>query len=81
MEVAEVTKQYEKVKAVDGLSFDVNRGEVFALLGPNGAGKTTMVRMLIGIIYADTGKIKFSLDNHVPQQKLYWGTWFLAVLN
>ncbi len=58
----EVTKHFGPTTAVDGLSFDVRRGEIFALLGPNGAGKTTMVRMLMDVIRRDTGQIRFFLD-------------------
>jgi ABC-2 type transport system ATP-binding protein len=53
------------VRAVDGLSFDVTQGEVFALLGPNGAGKTTVVRMLVGILRPDSGEIVFSTDGQL----------------
>ena len=45
-------------KAVDGMSFTVNRGEVFALLGPNGAGKTTTVRLLNGLYTPTAGEIR-----------------------
>ena len=44
--------------AVDGLSFSVNRGEIFGLLGPNGAGKTTTIRMVCGLLRATSGSIK-----------------------
>lgn len=54
-----VEKQFNKIKAVDNLSFDVNRGEIFALLGPNGAGKTTSVRMIMQIIEPDSGTVSF----------------------
>ncbi|MBE6652436.1 MAG: ATP-binding cassette domain-containing protein [Ruminococcaceae bacterium] len=50
----EKTKQKVKV-AVDGLSFEANRGEIFGLLGPNGAGKTTTLRMLATLIRPDKG--------------------------
>ena len=50
----EKTKQKVKV-AVDGLSFEANRGEIFGLLGPNGAGKTTTLRMLATLIRPDAG--------------------------
>ena len=50
----EKTKQKTKV-AVDGLSFTVNRGEIFGILGPNGAGKTTTLRMLSTLIKPDSG--------------------------
>jgi len=48
--------------AAERLSFEVRRGEVFALLGPNGAGKTTTVRMLVGIIRPDEGRIEVPAD-------------------
>ncbi|WP_020542734.1 ATP-binding cassette domain-containing protein [Nonomuraea coxensis] len=50
-------KQYGTVKAVDGVSFTVERGEVFALLGPNGAGKTTIVEILEGHRERDAGRV------------------------
>src|SRR3954467_9387086 len=46
--VAGLEKHYGATRAVDGISFDVERGEVFGLLGPNGAGKTTTVEILEG---------------------------------
>jgi ABC-2 type transport system ATP-binding protein len=55
-----VTKQFSKVRAVDNLSFTVNKGEIFALLGPNGAGKTTSVRMILQLIQPDKGTITCS---------------------
>ncbi|MBI3356796.1 MAG: ABC transporter ATP-binding protein [Nitrospirae bacterium] len=45
-----------RVTAVDGLSLDVRRGEVFGFLGPNGAGKTTTIKMLMGLIYPTGGQ-------------------------
>ena len=52
-----VTKRYSKHLAVDNLSFEVRRGEIFSMLGPNGAGKTTTIRMILDIIKADSGSI------------------------
>ncbi|TFG28127.1 ATP-binding cassette domain-containing protein [Candidatus Thorarchaeota archaeon] len=52
-----ITKQYGDLQAVDGISFSVQRGEIFGLLGPNGAGKTTTVRMLTGVISPSSGMI------------------------
>ena len=63
VQVDQIEKQYQTVTAVDRLSFQVERGEIFALLGPNGAGKTTTVRMLMGIIRPDSGSIRFALGN------------------
>ncbi len=54
-----VRKVYQTVAAVDGLSMEVRKGEIFALLGPNGAGKTTTVRMILGIIEPDSGRLHF----------------------
>lgn len=68
LKVDSIKKQFARVKAVDGLSFDVHEGEVFALLGPNGAGKTTTVRMLMGIIRPDSGAIRYSM----PDSKQTW---------
>lgn len=57
-----VSKSFAGRTVVEHLSFDVQRGEVFALLGPNGAGKTTTVRMLVGIIRPDEGRIEVAMD-------------------
>src|SRR5438270_1775837 len=56
--VAGLEKHYGATRAVDGLSFDVGRGEVFGLLGPNGAGKTTTVEILEGYRTADAGTVR-----------------------
>ena len=53
--VHEVVKRFDGITAVDGVSFDVAAGTVFGLLGPNGAGKTTIIRILLGILGADSG--------------------------
>src|SRR3954453_10281527 len=55
--VAGLEKHYGATRAVDGLSFDVERGEVFGLLGPNGAGKTTTVETLEGYRTPDAGTV------------------------
>lgn len=56
--VANLTKSYATTKAVDDVSFDVERGEVFALLGPNGAGKTTTIEILEGFSLRDGGSVE-----------------------
>jgi len=58
IEVRHLTKRYNGLLAVDSTSFEVRRGEFFGFLGPNGAGKTTTVRMLTGVIKADSGTIR-----------------------
>ncbi len=57
LQVQNLTKRFGDLVAVDGLSFEVERGEVFGLLGPNGAGKTTTIRMILDIIPPDAGRI------------------------
>ena len=56
--VSSLTKQFGEVRAVDGLSFEVYAGEIFGLVGPDGAGKTTALRMLAGVMSADSGSAK-----------------------
>ena len=51
----ELTKDYGDVRALDGLSLDVERGEFFGLLGPNGAGKTTFINVLVGLVSSSGG--------------------------
>ena len=58
IEVSSLKKNYGTLKAVDGISFTVNPGEVFALLGPNGAGKTTTIEILEGLRERDGGDVK-----------------------
>jgi ABC-2 type transport system ATP-binding protein len=52
-----LTKRYGKTSAVDNLSFDIRKGEVFGLLGPNGAGKTTTILMMLGLTEISSGRI------------------------
>ncbi|MDN5338466.1 MAG: type transport system ATP-binding protein [Thermotogaceae bacterium] len=59
IKVSDLKKYYGDVKAVDGISFEVFKGEVLAILGPNGAGKTTTVEILEGLRKADSGRIYF----------------------
>ncbi|HEX7591375.1 MAG TPA: ABC transporter ATP-binding protein [Candidatus Limnocylindrales bacterium] len=61
--VSDLRKFYGDVKAVDGISFEVARGEVFGMLGPNGAGKTTTIEVLEGLRGPDSGTVEvFGLD-------------------
>ncbi|MEO3858807.1 alpha/beta fold hydrolase [Acrocarpospora sp. B8E8] len=67
LQITGLTKRYRNgEKAVDDLSFRVERGQVLGLLGPNGAGKTTTMRMLMGLIHPDAGEIKIFGSKVVP---------------
>lgn len=59
LELQNLKKYYATQRAVDDISFSIDRGSVFGLLGPNGAGKTTLLRMITGIFYPDSGHILF----------------------
>ena len=58
IEVSNLKKSYGKIVALDGISFEVKKGEAFAFLGPNGAGKSTTIKILMGFLYPDSGKVK-----------------------
>lgn len=50
-------KEYAGIKVVDGVSFSVNKGEIYGLLGRNGAGKTTIMKILLGLANPTSGKV------------------------
>ena len=58
IEVQNLTRNYNGLRAVDGISFSVEPGEIFGFLGPNGAGKTTTIRMLTGQLLPSSGTAK-----------------------
>jgi ABC-2 type transport system ATP-binding protein len=53
--ITDLVKQFEDVMAVNGLSLDIRKGELFGFLGPNGAGKTTTIKMLCGLLAPSAG--------------------------
>src|SRR5262249_5402787 len=63
-----LVKRYGAVTAVDGLSFEVGRGEVFALIGPNGAGKTTTLKILLGLTRPDSGRVAIGDPGRSPHE-------------
>jgi ABC-2 type transport system ATP-binding protein len=67
IEVNQITKKFGNFTAVDGVSFAVEHGEIFALLGPNGAGKSTLIRMLTTLIPATSGSAKIQGFDVVKQ--------------
>ena len=67
--VNELTKRYGSFTAVDGLSFQVKKGEVFGLLGANGAGKSTTIECILGTKSADSGTISIFGNNPKKDRK------------
>ena len=61
-------KSYPGVKAVDGVSFAVGRGEIHALLGENGAGKSTLVKIVYGLVAPDQGQMTFDGQPYAPRK-------------
>lgn len=60
LSLRQVKKRFGELTAVDGLSLDVRRGEIFGLLGPNGAGKSTTIHCMIGLLEPDEGAIRIN---------------------
>ncbi len=64
-----VTKQFDKTLAVDKFSLEIPSKSIYGMLGPNGAGKTTTIRMMLNIIYPDSGEIMFFGDKLQEEDK------------
>ena len=80
LSVRNLKKQYGKILAVNGISFQVNRNEIVGLLGPNGAGKTTTINMLLGVLSSTSGTIKIeSIDIAKHRSRALERTNFAAV--
>ena len=60
LECFNLKKSYKGKCVVDNLSFNVNKGEIFAFLGSNGAGKTTTIKMILGLVGIDSGEVKIA---------------------
>ena len=72
VEISDLTRRFGKFTAVDNVSFNVRKGEIFGFLGANGAGKTTLIRMLCGILAPTSGKALvsgFNIYNQTEQIK------------
>ena len=63
VDIEDLVKSYGKVVAVDGLSLKVEEGGIMGLIGPNGAGKTTTIKVLLGLLRPDRGKIEVFGEN------------------
>ncbi|MEK6780760.1 MAG: ABC transporter ATP-binding protein [Bacteroidota bacterium] len=79
--ISNLCKKFGNITAVDGLSFDIHKNEIFGLLGPNGAGKTTTINMICGLLPPSHGAIKFSDYNgndhtsrigYCPQENIFY---------
>ena len=72
--LASVSKSYGEVQALCAVDFRVRAGEVVALLGPNGAGKTTAVKLLLGLLQPNRGKVRaFGGDPLNPENRMRTG--------
>jgi ABC-2 type transport system ATP-binding protein len=71
--VEHVRKRFGSVIALDDLSFEVAEGEVFGFLGPNGAGKTTTMRIALGVVRADSGRITWRGRSPLEMPRRVWG--------
>ncbi len=76
LKLDDLSKHFEGVRAVDGLSLEIDRGEIFGLIGPNGSGKSTTVNLICGVLSATRGKVTFAgrdLDRLPPHRRLNAG--------
>ena len=69
IEVKNISKSYGKVKALQDVSFSIEKGEVFGLIGPDGAGKTSMFRILCTLLLPDEGTAKVDGFDTINQMK------------
>lgn len=69
IEVKDISKSYGEQKALDAVSFSINKGEIVGFLGPNGAGKSTLMKILTTYLNADSGTALVNAHNVADQQK------------
>lgn len=60
IKIENVHKQFKKLKALDNINVDFNKGQVVSLIGPNGSGKTTLIKSILGLVKPDNGQILFN---------------------
>ncbi len=71
-QLSHLRKEFSTVLAVDDVSFEVARGEIFGLLGPNGAGKTTTIRIILNILQPDGGEVLYDGKPFSPRPGTRW---------
>lgn len=80
LDVNGLGKQFKRVKAVDNVTFGIDRGQIMGILGPNGAGKTTTINMILGLIHPTSGAISvFGKDLAVNRNEISKNMNFSAV--
>lgn len=70
VKIKNLVKKFNDIAAVDNISLEIEKGEIYGLLGPNGAGKSTTINMLCGLIRADSGDISI-MDKGINKNKLF----------
>lgn len=73
LQIENISKQFERHKALDEVSFGVEQGKIFGLLGPNGAGKTTLIRIINRIFAPDTGDVYINKEPLQPAHIIQMG--------
>lgn len=63
IQVKELSKSFAKLKVLDKISLNINKGGIYAILGPNGSGKTTFLKILLGMVLPDSGEIYYKEKN------------------
>ena len=73
LKIDSLRKRFAEVQALDGVTFDVHPGEVFGFLGANGAGKTTTMRIVLGFLHADEGRVTWNDRETRDWPRRTWG--------
>src|SRR5512136_610032 len=58
--IEDISKKYKDLKALNNISFEINKGEIFGYIGPNGAGKTTTIKIMVGLLRQTSGQLFIS---------------------
>lgn len=74
IQVKDLSKSFAKLKVLENINFEIEKGGIFAILGPNGSGKTTFLKILLGMVLPDNGKILYNgqniLQSHEYRKKI-----------